>query len=112
MVNEEFWVKCSECPLIIIFTMQEFTAKHGCLECAAGHRCEYSGEEIKRGSPSSTSRGTVTDKAATLAADFLAEIEKGIEILRKVSPPDQERIDRLVRLTVEVREYIAREKQR
>ena len=109
MVNEKFWVKCSECPLIIIFTMQEFTKKPGgILECPAGNRCEYAANEIKRGTPPSTPAGTKPDENATLAADFLAELEEGIEILRRASPPDQERIDRLVRLTVEVREYIAR----
>ncbi len=51
----------------------------------------------------------MTGEGATVAADFLAEIERGIEILRNVSRLDQERIDRLVRLAVEVREYIARE---
>jgi hypothetical protein len=44
---------------------------------------------------------------STVAANFLTELENGIGILRKASPPDQERIDSLVRLTVEVREYIA-----
>jgi hypothetical protein len=53
----------------------------------------------------------MTDKSTTLAVAFLAEIEQGIKILRKVSPPDQDRIDRLVRLTVEVRKYIAKERQ-
>jgi hypothetical protein len=48
-------------------------------------------------------------ESATVAADFLAEVERGIGILRNASRLDQERIDRLVRLTVEVREYIARE---
>ena len=42
-----------------------------------------------------------------VAANFLVELENGIGMLRKATPPDQERIDRLVRLTVEVREYIA-----
>jgi hypothetical protein len=41
----------------------------------------------------------MTDKSTTLAAALLAEIEQGIKILRKVSPPDQDRLDRLVRLT-------------
>ena len=44
---------------------------------------------------------------ANLAGRFLAELENGIKTLRNVSPPDQVRIDRLVRLMVEVREYIA-----
>src|SRR5208282_966077 len=55
--------------------------------------------------------GRMTDKSTTLAVAFLAEIEQGIKILRKVSPADQDRIDRLVRLTVEVRKYIAKERQ-
>jgi hypothetical protein len=71
MVNEEFWVKCSECPLIFIFTMQVYGETRKPRMCG--------------GTPPSTFRGSTTDKGATLAADFLAEIEKGIEILRKVS---------------------------
>ncbi len=47
----------------------------------------------------------------TLATNFLVELEDGVKILRRVSPPDQERIDRLARLIVEVRVYIAQQKQ-
>jgi hypothetical protein len=45
---------------------------------------------------------------ATLAERFLEELEDGVRVLRLASPPDQARIDYVVHLAVEVREYIAR----
>ena len=59
----------------------------------------------------------MTDEIATLKAAkaaFLAEIEKGIEILRTVPPLDrerQERIDYWIRLAVKLKEEIAQETQ-
>jgi hypothetical protein len=58
--------------------------------------------------------GNMTDEIATLKAAFLAEIEKGIEILRTAPPLDQERqerIDRWIRLAVKLKEEIAQEIQ-
>ena len=57
----------------------------------------------------------MTDQKATLADDFLAEIENGIRILRTVPPLDkerQERIDQWARLAVEVRKYIAQKREK
>jgi hypothetical protein len=56
----------------------------------------------------------MADEIATLKAAFLAEIEKGIEILRAVPPLDkerQERIDRWIQLAVKLKEEIAQDKQ-
>jgi hypothetical protein len=52
MADEDCWVQCSECSLIITFTVQEFIKKLGILECPAGHRCEYEVEKITLGKPS------------------------------------------------------------